>query len=53
MKDSTFKRGEKVETKLDLTIKVIIKYPSGFAKSQWIYLNPLLGTFVNPYLLTI
>jgi hypothetical protein len=33
MKDPTFKRGEKVETKLDPIVKVIVKYPSGFAKS--------------------
>jgi hypothetical protein len=38
---------------LDLTIKVIIKYQSVSAKSQWIYLNPLLGTFANPYVLTM
>jgi hypothetical protein len=53
MKDPTFRRGEKVGTKLDPIIKVIVKYPSGFAKSQWIYLNPLPGTFVDPYLLTM
>jgi hypothetical protein len=34
MKDPTFKRGEKVETKLDPIVKVIVKYPSGYAKSQ-------------------
>ncbi len=53
MKDVTFKQGEKVETKLDPTFKIIVKYPIGFIKSQWIYLNPLPGTSTDPYLLTI
>jgi len=53
MKDVTFKQGEMVKTKLDLTIRIIVKYPIGSIKSQWIYLNPFLRTFTDPYLLTI
>ncbi len=53
MKDPTFRQREKVETNLDPTFKIIVKYLSGFTKSQWIYLNPLPRTFANPYLLTI
>lgn len=53
MKDVTFKQGEMVKTKLDLTIRIIVKYPIGSIKSQWIYLNPFLRTSTDPYLLTI
>jgi hypothetical protein len=54
MKDLTFKQGEKVQTKLDPKIGIIIRYPIGSTQSQWIYLNPFLGTsFANLYLLTI
>jgi hypothetical protein len=53
MKDPTFRLGEKVETKMDPIVRIIVKYPSGFAKSQWIYLNPLPRTFANPYMLTM
>ncbi len=53
MKDPTFRQGKKVETKLDLTSKIVIKYPNGSTKSQWIYLNPLPRRFVDPYLLTM
>jgi hypothetical protein len=53
MKDPAFRWREKVETKLDPTLKIIVKYLSGFTKSQWIYLNPLPRTFANPYLLII
>jgi hypothetical protein len=53
MKDPTFRQGEKVETNTDPIVRVIVKYPSGFAKSQWIYLNPLPATFVDPYMLTM
>jgi hypothetical protein len=53
IKDPTFKQGEKIKTKLDPIIRVIVKYLGGSAKSQWIYMNPLSGTFANPYLLTM
>jgi hypothetical protein len=53
MKDVTFKQGEKVETKLDPTFRIIVKYPIGSIKSQWIYLNPLPRRSIDPYLLTI
>jgi len=54
MKDLTFKQGEKVQTKLDPKIGIIIRYPIGSTQSQWIYFNPFLGTsFANLYLLTI
>jgi hypothetical protein len=53
IKDPTFKQREKVKTKLDPAVKVIAKYPSGFAKLQWIYMNPLPRTSADPYLLTM
>ncbi len=53
MKDMTFKGKEKVKTKLDPTIRIIVKYPIRSIKSQWIYLNPLPRTSTYPYLLTI
>lgn len=49
----TLRWGEKVVTKYHPTISVIVKKPTSYARSQCLYLCPLLATSYDPNLLTM
>jgi len=44
MYNSTLKHEEKIVTKVELIVKMIVKYLEAYIKSQCMYLNPLLET---------
>jgi hypothetical protein len=53
MKDPTLKRGEKVVTKVALTVRAIVKNPALYVKSQCMNLYPFLTTSYDPYLFNV